>query len=71
MLSQLRKLAPANAPAAPGRPIRHTIRQSTLPSRQWARPETSWEPTCEKLTVADASAGVVPSASRNVADVTP
>ena len=66
-----RKVAPANAPIAPGTPIFSTTRQSTLPKRQWETPETRQVPISARCTVADAAAGFVPMASRSVVDVTP
>ena len=63
--------APANAPTAPGRPILATTFQSTLPNRQWARPDIRLVPISAKCTVAEAAAGLLPMASSRVVEVTP
>ncbi len=47
------------------------MRQSTLPSLWWLKPDTSVVPISEKWTAADAAAGATPVASNNVEDVTP
>ena len=44
VLSWDRKVAPANAPTAPGTPSFQTRLQSTLPSRQWDTPEAMLVP---------------------------
>ena len=48
-----------------------TVRQSTLPSLWWEKPETSEVPISEKWTAAEAAAGATPAASSRVDDVTP
>ena len=48
-----------------------TVRQSTLPSLWWEKPETSVVPISEKWTAALAVAGAMPVASSRVDDVTP
>jgi hypothetical protein len=48
-----------------------TVRQSTLPSRWWANPETSVVPILEKCTAAEAAAGAIPAASNSVEEATP
>ena len=70
-LQKLDVFAPANAPTAPGTPTRSTTRQSTLPKRQWDRPDASVVPISARWTVAEAAAGLVPMASSSVVDVTP
>jgi hypothetical protein len=52
-------------------PIFATTFQSTLPNRQWDRPEARVVPISARCTVADAAAGLVPIASSRVVDVTP
>ena len=69
--SELRKVAPAKAPIAPGMPILRTTTQSTLPKRQCEAPEASVVPISARWTVADAAAGFVPIARRRVVVVTP
>ena len=66
-----RKVAPAKAPTAPGRPILNTTVQSTLPKRQCEAPETSVVPISARWTVAEAATGLVPIASSSVVVVTP
>ena len=48
-----------------------TVRQSTLPSLWWEKPDTSEVPISEKWTAAEAAAGATPAASSRVEDVTP
>ena len=64
-------VAPTKAPTAPGRPILATTFQSTLPNFQWATPDIIVVPISARCTEADATAGLVPSASSRVVDVTP
>ena len=45
-----------------------TVRQSTLPSLWWEKPETSVVPISEKCTAAEAAAGAMPVASSSVDD---
>ncbi len=66
-----RKVAPANAPTAPGMPILATTFQSTLLNRQWEMPEARVVPISARCTVADAAAALVPIASSRVVEVTP
>ena len=66
-----RNVAPAKAPTNPGTARMLTVRQSTLPSLWWEKPDTSEVPISEKCTAADAAAGATPAASRRVEDVTP
>jgi hypothetical protein len=66
-----RKVAPAKAPTAPGTPRRATMRQSTLPKRQWEAPETRVVPISERWTEAEAAAGERPTASIRDDEVTP
>ena len=66
-----RKVAPTNAPTNPGTARMPTVRQSTLPSLWWEKPETSEVPISEKWTAADAAAGATPAASSSVEEVTP
>ena len=48
-----------------------TVRQSTLPSLWWEKPETSVVPISEKWTAALAAAGAMPAARSSVDEVTP
>ena len=48
-----------------------TVRQSTLPSFQCEKPDTSEVPTSDRCTAAEAAAGATPAASSRVVDVTP
>ncbi len=64
-------VAPAKAPTPPGTAMIETVRQSTLPSLWWEKPETNVVPISEKCTAADAAAGATPPASRRVVEVTP
>ena len=66
-----RNVAPANAPTKPGAARIDTVRQSTLPSLWWEKPETSEVPISEKWTAAEAAAGATPAASSIVDEVTP
>ena len=66
-----RNVAPANAPTKPGTARIETVRQSTLPSLWWEKPETSEVPISEKWTAAEAAAGATPAASSSVDEVTP
>ena len=63
--------APRKAPTAPGKVIRRTVRQSTLPKRQWETPETAVVPSSARWTVAEAAAGAVPMATSMVVEVRP
>src|SRR4029453_16758794 len=58
-----RTTAPAKAPTAPGKVIQRTVRQSTLPKRQWETPETAVVPSSARWTVAEAAAGAGPAAT--------
>lgn|GEM_PF-1587716 len=69
--TELRTVAPAKAPTAPGTAIRPTTRQSTLPNRQWAAPEASVVPISARCTEALAEAGAIPASSSRVVEVTP
>ena len=66
-----RTTAPAKAPTAPGKVIQRTVRQSTLPKRQWETPETAVVPSSARWTVAEAAAGAVPAATSRVVEVSP
>jgi hypothetical protein len=66
-----RTWAPTKAPSAPGRPIRATTFQSTLPNFQCASPDIRLVPISARCTVAEAAAGLVPMASSRVVEVTP
>ena len=57
VVSELRKVAPAKAPMAPGTPILRTTGQSTLPKRQCEAPEASVVPISARWTAAEAAAG--------------
>ncbi len=52
-------------------PTLATTGHSTLPKRQCEAPETSVVPISARCTVADAAAGLVPTASSSVVVVTP
>ncbi len=67
----LSSTAPQKAPSAPGMASRRTVRQSTLPKRQCAKPEAAVVPSSARWTAADAEAGLYPAASTSVVDVTP
>ena len=71
VLSWDRNVAPQNAPTAPGRPSRTTMRQSTLPKRAWAVPEAKVVPISARCTDADAAAGDRPAANISDEEVTP
>ena len=71
MESELRNVAPAKAPTAPGSAMRSTTRQSTLPNRQWATPAASVVPISARWTDAEAAAGATPANSSSVDEVTP
>ena len=64
-------VAPAKAPTAPGRPMRRTPAQSTLPKRAWAAPDAAAVPSLARWTEAEARAGESPTARRRVVEVTP
>jgi hypothetical protein len=63
--------APRNAPTKPGKVIIRTVRQSTLPKRQWETPDTAVVPSSARCTVAEAAAGAVPTATSSVVEVRP
>ena len=63
--------APTKAPMKPGKVIRRTVRQSTLPKRQWDTPDTAVVPSSARCTVAEAAAGAVPTATSRVVEVRP
>ena len=48
-----------------------TVRQSTLPSLWWEKPEARVVPISLKWTAADAAAGVTPTVRSRVVEVTP
>ena len=48
-----------------------TVRQSTLPKRQWETPDTKVVPSSARCTVAEAAAGADPRATSRVVEVTP
>ncbi len=68
---ELRKVAPAKAPIAPGMPMLRTTCQLTLPNRQCAAPEASVVPISARCTEAEATAGAYPAVSSRVVEVTP
>ena len=68
---ELRNVAPANAPIAPGSAIRPTTRQSTLPKRQCETPAASVVPISARCTEADAAAGATPANRSSVEEVSP
>src|ERR687891_21583 len=49
-LSDDRTTAPRKAPTAPGKVISRTVRQSTLPKRQWETPDTAVVPSSARWT---------------------
>ena len=71
VLRRDRTVAPRNAPTAPGPPSRATSRQSVLPSRWWAVPETSVVPISDRWTLALARAGLSPASRSREEEVTP
>ena len=70
-LSEDSTTAPRKAPTAPGKVIQRTVRQSTLPKRQWETPDTAVVPSSARCTVAEAAAGAVPTATSRVVEVRP
>ena len=48
-----------------------TIRQSTLPSLWWEKPDARVVPISAKCTDADAAAGAIPAATSSVVEMTP
>ena len=64
-------VAPAYAPTAPGIPMRATVRQCTLPKRQWLAPDTSAVPIFAAWITADAAAADAPAATRTDVPITP
>jgi hypothetical protein len=70
-LSEDSTTAPRKAPRKPGKVISRTVRQSTLPNRQWETPDTAVVPSSARCTVADATAGAVPTATSSVVEVRP
>ncbi|PSK62419.1 hypothetical protein B0E53_05666 [Micromonospora sp. MH33] len=68
---ELRKVAPANEPTAPGSAIRPTTRQSTLPNRQCEIPAARVVPISARCTEAEAAAGATPAKSSRVEEVSP
>ena len=64
-------VAPRKAPIAPGPAIRVTTFQSTFLSFQWERPDAMLVPSSLMCTEADAAAGVRPTRTSSVDDVTP
>jgi hypothetical protein len=67
----LSTVAPAKAPTPPGRASQRTAFQSVLPSFQCAAPEARVVPTSARWTLAEATAGANPAASRSVVEVSP
>jgi len=49
----------------------HTFAQSTLPNRQCEVPDAAVVPTSAMCTLADANAGVMPTANNRLWEVTP
>lgn len=68
---EVKNIAPTNAPTAPGTAIQPILDQSTLPKRQCETPLAAVVPTSAMCTLADAMAGVSPTASKSVVEVTP
>jgi hypothetical protein len=64
-------VAPRKAKMPPGNAMMPTTRQSTLPKRQCAAPETSVVPTSDRCTAAEAAAGAMPAARSREEEVTP
>src|SRR5215211_2763592 len=71
VMNELNTTAPRNAPIAPGMASGHTFAQSTLPNRQWEMPEAAVVPTSAMCTLAEASAGAMPTANNRLCDVVP
>jgi len=67
----LRRTAPAKAPTPPGMANRTSTFRSTLPNRQWTAPDAADVPISARGTLADARAGVRPTASSRLGEVTP
>src|SRR5215218_7754611 len=63
--------APPKAPSAPGIVSHAILPQSTLPNLQWERPEAAVVATSEICTLAEASAGAIPTNRSKVADDAP
>src|SRR5215204_3769176 len=63
--------APTKAPSAPGTVSQPILPQSTLPNLQWERPEAAVVATSEICTLAEASAGEIPTNKSKVADDAP
>lgn len=67
-----KNIAPTNPASAPGNPSRATTDQSTLPNRQWLKPETAVVPSSATCTTAEACAAPKPARPRRiVVEVTP
>src|SRR5215210_3895475 len=71
VMNELNTTAPKNAPIAPGIASTQTFDQSTFPNRQWEAPEAAVVPTSAMCTLADASAGAMPTANSKLCDVVP
>ena len=67
----LRRVAPANAPTAPGMPILATTPRFTFPNRECETSDASVVPISARWTVAEAAAGFAPMARSRVVEVTP
>src|SRR5215212_5704661 len=63
--------APKKAPTAPGTASQTILDQSTLPKRQCEIPDAAQVPISAMCTLAEASAGEIPTARSSVVEVTP
>ncbi len=70
-VNELSTVAPANAPTAPGTPMRATSGQETFPKRQCDRPDVNVVPISARCTLADDATGLIPLESSTVLVVTP
>src|SRR5918998_3604505 len=71
VITETRTTAPRKAPTPPGTASQPTFFQSTLPNLQCETPDDSVVPTSAMWTLAEASAGEIPTASKSVVEVTP
>ena len=71
VMNALNTTAPKKAPTAPGTASGQTLAQSTFPNRQCEAPDAAVVPTSAMCTLADASAGAMPTANNRLWDVTP
>src|ERR671917_168965 len=68
---RVRIYTPTKAPSAPGIVSQPILPQSTLPNLQWEMPEAAVVATSEICTLAEASAGEIPTNKSKVADDAP